>query len=510
MLTCWNPLLGPIAELLIKDHFRIFWKRGENLRHVMDQLQLLKNRLWNHDSTAATGKARGENPTANPTDQGHLAHQLGRAFPGHPLFIHFCAPQRLLHCVGQPKTTTECTKNPHLSWVGCDREANREYGRISFHALFMHCSIAAISSNNFLAIKPPTTTPSPSCLPQSRWVSWNFGMFRTTYCTRENRYVNDQVVCFYVCRNQFFIKWLHQVIPVDAVTLLECLPDPNNLPDVQPRCLPNSYSEVLHRSPRRATAPATRQVLVMTWRTDFLWLVNWCFKLQLSKVLQASSIANSMLQRQERLLPEVKSFCQQAKFTCNVQPPCSLVLLPSFRKRNLRSAVLTSLLACELVEIHEKTWANLCCPHVLLELWRCLKSAENAGLSWIIWMTCRWLGNTKLSGRSKCVELPLPFSSAKFCQDPAQASPSPALNPPNNRKVQGSFWRLEKLTHFLRQMMIEQRLVESRFDKNWIATYLRLRDIRDFLALEDLWFGAFLGQPNLAQHLAKAHFRSCN
>ena len=140
MLNCWNPLLGPIAELLIKDHFRIFWKRGENLRHVMDQLQLLKKRLWNHDSTAATGKARGENPTANPTDQGHLAHQLGRAFPGHPLFIHFCAPQRLLHCVGQPKTTTECTKNPHLSWVGCDSEANREYGRISFHALFMHCS----------------------------------------------------------------------------------------------------------------------------------------------------------------------------------------------------------------------------------------------------------------------------------------------------------------------------------------------------------------------------------
>jgi|Cyp1metagenome_2_1107374.scaffolds.fasta_scaffold54897_3 hypothetical protein len=76
-----------------------------------------------------------------------------------------------------------------------------------------------------------------------------------------------------------------------------------------------------------------------------------------------------MLQRQERLLPEVKSFCQQAKFTCsNVQPPCSLVQLPSFRKRNLRSAVVTSLLACELVEIHEKTWANLCCPHVLLEL----------------------------------------------------------------------------------------------------------------------------------------------
>ena len=92
---------------------------------------------------------------------------------------------------------------------------------------------------------------------------------------------------------------------------------------------------------------------------------------------------------------------------------------------------------------------------------------------------------------SACVELP------EFCQalmDPAQ------LNPPNNvnhGKVQGSFWRLEELAHFLRQMMIEQRLGKSRCS-NWIISLDSLDCQLDQLAFfeiwfEDLCFGASLG-----------------
>lgn len=47
-----------------------------------------------------------------------LPHQLGRAFPCHPVFVHFTAPQRLPHCIGETESSTESTKKPHFSLEG--------------------------------------------------------------------------------------------------------------------------------------------------------------------------------------------------------------------------------------------------------------------------------------------------------------------------------------------------------------------------------------------------------
>ena len=228
----------------------------------------------------------------------------------------------------------------------------------------MHCSCTvakAISSNNFLAIKPPTTTPSPSCLPQSRWVSWNFGMFRTTYCTRENRYVNDQVVCGCLQKpieSSDFIRSFQSM-----QTLLECF-NPNDLPDVQPRCLPNSYSEVLHRSPRRATAPATRLAgHDMAHRCGDWWIDANCNSQRSSK-LAALRI---------RCFKGKKGFCPK--------------LRASVSKQNSPAAICNPLAAwCNCPALENETW-DLWWSHLSWPV-SLLKSTKKPGPIYAVRMCC--------------------------------------------------------------------------------------------------------------------------
>ena len=142
----------------MKDQFKIFWKRGENLRHVMDQLQLLKQRVWKHDS-AATGKAR-ENPTAQlpgasrgtfPINSGGHSHVIHASFTFLPLSV-FCIvwdnPKRPLSAQRSHISPESAATARQIVWKN-----------------HLSCTVAKpINSNSFQQsnlIELPTATPLP-------------------------------------------------------------------------------------------------------------------------------------------------------------------------------------------------------------------------------------------------------------------------------------------------------------------------------------------------------------
>ena len=191
-------------------------------------------------------------------------------------------------------------------------------------------------------------------------------MSLTTYCTTEN--CCQWSSGLWVSAVQKTIESSHFVRSLKSMqTLLECFN-------------PNDHMSSLVVCPivtvKFCTGLHEQQLLLR--RHDMVqWLVSWC-----DTCLRSSKRAASRIRcfKGKKGCPKFRASVskQNSPAMCNpLAVSCSLVQhvqLLSFRRRHLGSAVITSLLACELVEIHEKTWANRC--RAGAELWRSLKSVE--------------------------------------------------------------------------------------------------------------------------------------